>query len=210
MKKLLLPVLLASLLAVPVPVAQAAPKCTRDGAVLVARGGDVIVVGIRRKPRGQETRRDDYYACLASTGRRFRILTSRDLGDDLIERAQFTFLAGRFLGVVRSFQGGVSASQSADTFDVVKRKRVHSTRKCDGVGSGDASGAQEIAFLPRGGLAYTCNRLWIADAKGERQLEADGTDVRQVAVSDGPFAEKLYWTVFAGETETVKSLTLTP
>lgn len=201
--------LAAALLALPSPAPAAAPKrCTRGGAVLLARSGDVLVVGIRHRPRNSETRRDEYLGCLASTGRRFRLFFSRDFGDDLREHDRFAFLEGRFLGVVREFEGGVSLSQTATTYDVVRRRVARTSRRCNSVDDGDFSGPQEVAFFGRGAIAYTCRRLWVTDAKRERQLEPDNTDVRQLAVSDGPFATRLYWTVYAGEVATVKSAEL--
>jgi hypothetical protein len=197
--------------ALPAP-ASAAPSCTRGAAKQLARGGDVVVVAITRKPRNQETRRDSVYGCRARTGRRFFLFVSRDFGLDLIERDTFTILDGRHVGVIRTFEGGISESRTARTYDVVTRKRIRATTRCDRRDQGDFSGPYEVMFLRGGGIAYTCNQLWVTDAKGERQLEPEGTDVRQLAVStDGPFAQRLYWTTYAGpnaETETVRSAVL--
>jgi hypothetical protein len=209
----LLPFLaVAAVLALPSAAGAATPSCTRGGAALLARGGDVFVVSIARKPRGQETRRDSVYGCRARTGKRFFMFASRDFGLDLIERDTFTIIDGRHVGVIRNFEGGISESRTARTYDVVTRKRLRATTRCDRRDQGDFSGPYEVMFLRNGGIAYTCNQLWVTDAKGERRLEPEGTDARQLAVStDGPFAQRLYWTVYTGtdiETETVRSAVL--
>ena len=41
----------------------------------------------------------------------------RDFGLDLIERAQFEIVDGRYIGVIRQFEGGVSESLTAGTWD---------------------------------------------------------------------------------------------
>jgi len=78
------------------------------------------------------------------------------------------------------------------------------------VEQGDFSGVEDAAFLPRGGLAYECGQLRLADAKGDRQLEPPGTDVRNLGVSANArgFNARLYWLVVTGATETPKSLDL--
>ena len=58
----------AVLAALPSAASAATPSCTRGGAAPLAGGGDVVVVSIARKPRGQETRRDSVYGCRARTG----------------------------------------------------------------------------------------------------------------------------------------------
>jgi hypothetical protein len=198
------------LTAVHAPAASAASKsCVRGHATFVSGDGFVRVVRMSRHPHGSETRRDVLLACWTPTGRRFRLFTERDFGEDLIERSEWVVLAGRYLGVHRQFEGGVSESFSAQTFDVKKRKRLQSTRQCNGVSTGDASGIDDVAFLNGGGLAYSCNRLWLATAKGEVQLEPPGTVVRNLAVAlNSPYVPRLYWTVESGTTTTVKSLPL--
>ena len=72
------------------------------------------------------------------------------------------------------------------------------------------SGVEDAAFLPRGGLAYACGRLRIADSKGDRELEPPGTDVRNLAVSFNTrgFNSRLYWVVVTGNVTQEKSLDL--
>jgi hypothetical protein len=198
-------------LAVIAPTASAAaPSCSRGGAKLLAADGDVRVVSVARKPRNAESRRDLILGCRVRTGRRFVMFTSRDFGLDLIERDAFTIVGRRYIGFIRDFEGGASESQSAATFDVVTRKKLHDTQPCDAVDRGDFGGIDDAVFLPRGGIAYACNQLRIADAKGDRQLEPPGTDVRNLAVSLNAhnFNARLYWLVVTAGVEQAKSLDL--
>jgi hypothetical protein len=109
---------------------------------------------------------------------------------------------------VREFEGGVSVSRTAAVWDTVKRTRLHESTVCDETDQGDFSGVDDAAFLPRGGLAYSCGQLRIADAKGDRPLEPAG--VRNLAVSTrmNGFGPRLYWTVESGATVTPKFLDL--
>lgn len=202
---------LAGALALLAPAtASAAPSCLRGGGKLLAADGNVRVVSLARKPQNAETRRDLILGCRSTTGRRFVMFASRDFGLDLIERDRFTIVDRRYIGFIRDFEGGASESQSAATFDVVTRKKLHDTEPCDSVDQGDFGGIEDAVFLPRGGIAYACNRLRIADAKGDRELEPPGTDVRNLAVSlhSHNFNARLYWVVVAGGVEQAKTLDL--
>ena len=116
-------------------------------------------------------------------GRRFELFYSRSFGDDLIEHDDFTIVEDRYIGALRHFEGGVSESRTAATYDTFTRTKLRNSDPCDSVDTGDFSGVEDAAFLPRGGLAYACGRLRISDRLGDRQLEPPGTDVRQLAVS---------------------------
>jgi hypothetical protein len=206
-----LPLLAAALvLALAAPAHAASKSCLRDGGKLLAASGSVRVVSVKEKPSGNVTRRDRIYGCWVTTGRRFTMFESRDFGLDEIERDSFTIVDQRYAGALMDFEGGASEARSAATFDVKARKALHDTGPCDEVDSGDFSGVDDVAFLPKGGLAYSCNRLRIADSHGDRQLEPPGTDVRDLAVGDNSFGfnARLYWTVVTGMTETLKSLDL--
>lgn len=205
---LLLTALLA-VFAVLVPTAHAASKsCTRDGAALLAASGKVRIVSVKEKPRNSESRRERVYGCWTTTGRRFTLFLARDFGLDLIERDHFEIIGGRYIGAIRDFEGGVSESQTAATWDAQKHKAAHDTEPCDEVSSGDFSGVDDAVFFHNGGIAYTCfKQARIVDGKGDRELEPAGTNVTQLAVSANShnFTERLYYTV--NET-TVKSLAL--
>jgi hypothetical protein len=206
-----LPLLTAlAVLALAAPAHAASHSCLRDGAKLLAASGSVRVVSVKEKPSGNVTRRDRIFGCWVTTGRRFTMFESRDFGLDEIERDTFTIVDKRYAGVLSDFEGGASEARSAATYDVKARKALHDTAPCDEVDSGDFSGVDDVAFLLRGGLAYSCNRLRIADAHGDRELEPPGTDVRQLAVGADSFSfrARLYWTVVSGATETPKSLDL--
>lgn len=189
----------------------AAPSCLRGGASLVAAGGSVRIVSVKEKPSKNVTRQARMYGCWAPTGRRFTLLIERDFGDDLIQRTTFQIVGGRYVGAYEDFEGGVSESFSAETWDALKHVKLHDSKPCDSKDRGDASGPDDVAFLPRGALAYSCNELHIADANGDRLLEPAGTDVRNLAVTTtaNSFNARLYWLVVAGNTQTPESLELT-
>jgi hypothetical protein len=199
----------AAVLVVAAP-AGAAPSCSRGGATILASSAKTRVVSIKNTPKNAETRRDHILGCRVPTGKRFELFFSRSFGDDLIERDHFEIVGDRYIGFIRDFEGGASESQTAAVFDSFTRRKTHDSGPCDKVDQGDFSGVEDAVFLPRGGLAYECGQLRLADAKGDRQLEPPGTDVRHLAVGDNSFGfnARLYWTVVTGATETLKSLDL--
>jgi hypothetical protein len=197
-------------LALPAAAAQAAPNCSRGGGKVVAASAKVRVIAIANKPKNQESRRDHILGCRVATGKRFELFFARDFGLDLIERDDYEIVEERYIGVIRDFEGGVSESRTAATYDTFTRKKLRNSGPCDSVDTGDFSGVEDAAFLPRGGLAYACGRLRISDSKGDRELEPPGTDVRNLAVSFNTrgFNSRLYWVVVAGNATTAKSLDL--
>ena len=98
---------------------------------------------IPRKAQNSETRRDRIYGCWTSTGRRFTLFLQRDFGLDLIERADIEIVDGRYIGVIRTFEGGVSESRTAATWDAQKHAAVRNSKPCDEVSSGDFSGVEK-------------------------------------------------------------------
>jgi hypothetical protein len=197
-------------LALSAAAAQAAPNCSRGGGKVVAASAKVRVIAIANKPKNQESRRDHILGCRVATGKRFELFFARDFGLDLIERDDYEIVEERYIGVLRDFEGGVSESRTAATYDTFTRKKLRNSGPCDSVDTGDFSGVEDAAFLPRGGLAYACGRLRISDSKGDRELEPPGTDVRNLAVSFNTrgFNSRLYWVVVAGNVTTAKSLDL--
>jgi hypothetical protein len=197
-------------LALSAAAAQAAPSCSRGGGKVVAASAKVRVISIANKPHNQESRRDHIFGCRVFSGKRFELFFARDFGLDLIERDDYQIVDERYIGVIRDFEGGVSESRTAATYDTFTRKKLRDSGPCDSVDTGDFSGVEDAAFLPRGGLAYACGRLRIADAKGDRELEPPGTDVRNLAVSFNTrgFNSRLYWVVVTGNVTQEKSLDL--
>jgi hypothetical protein len=197
-------------LALSAAAAEAAPNCSRGGGKVVAASAKVRVIAIPNKPKNQESRRDHILGCRVTTGKRFELFFARDFGLDLIERDDYEIVEERYIGVIRDFEGGVSESRTAATYDTFTRKKLRNSGPCDSVDTGDFSGVEDAAFLPRGGLAYACGRLRISDSKGDRELEPPGTDVRNLAVSFNTrgFNSRLYWVVVAGNVTTTKSLDL--
>src|SRR5512133_1644028 len=173
-------------LALSAAAAQAAPSCSRGGGKVVAASAKVRVISIANKPHNQESRRDHILGCRVFSGKRFELFFARDFG------------------------GGVSESRTAATYDTFTRKKLRDSGPCDSVDTGDFSGVEDAAFLPRGGLAYACGRLRISDSKGDRELEPPGTDVRNLAVSFNTrgFNSRLYWVVVTGNVAQEKSLDL--
>src|SRR3954447_8173750 len=175
---------LIAVLAVAAPAQAAAPSCQRDGAKLLAASGNARVVSVKEKAQNSETRRERVYGCWTTTGRRFTLFLQRDFGLDLIERAHIEIVDGRYIGVIRDFEGGVSESQTAATWDAQKHVPVRNSKPCDEVSSGDFSGVEDAVFFRNGGLAYSCNgSLRISDNKGGRELEPIGAKVTQLAVA---------------------------
>jgi hypothetical protein len=197
-------------LALSASAAEAAPNCSRGGGKVVAASAKVRVISIPNKPRNQESRRDRILGCRVATGKRFELFFARDFGLDLIERDDYEIVDERYIGVIRDFEGGVSESRTAATYDTFTRKKLRNSGSCDSVDTGDFSGVEDAAFLPRGGLAYACGRLRISDSKGDRELEPPGTDVRNLAVSFNTrgFNSRLYWVVVTGNVAQEKSLDL--
>ena len=208
----LLPTALLAALLLPAAAADAkAPSCTRGGATLEQASGKVRVVSRELKTQSeQETRREAISACWAPTGKRFRIATERDFGDDLRSSTRVEIVDERYVGVVLTGEGGVSIGVRASVFDARRATRLHSSSpRCDD-DDDDFRGPDDVAFLPDGGMAFTCGPLWIFRNAAQRtatQLEPAGAGARSLglaAVSDA-FIDVLYWTLRDG---TVKSLNL--
>ncbi len=205
------PALLAALL-LPAAVADAKPpSCTRGGATLEQASGSVRVVRRGLKTNGvNETRRDGLSACWAPTGKRFRIATERDFGDDLRSSTRIEIVDERYVGVVLTGEGGVSIGVTASVFDARKAKGLHRSRKCD-ADDDDFRGPDDVVFLPKGGMAFACGPLWLfrtASQKAPTLLEPAGSGARSLGLSDGSdsFVDRLHWTLGDG---TIKSLDLT-
>jgi hypothetical protein len=193
--------LLAALvgLAVIAPSADAAaPKCTRGGAEVLATSGKTSVVSVTSRSSRQAA-----YGCWIPNGKRFQLFGNLEID----EATEWSIVGGRYIGVLRTFMGGVaSGGSAAKSWDARKRAVVHDARKCDGIvenpdeeESGTAGGPWNAMFFRGGGIAYTCaNNMisHIADAKGERLLEPNGTVVTSFALT--PSGDRLYY--MAGDT----------
>jgi len=203
---------LAAALLIPAATADAKPpSCTRGGATLEAASGKVRVVRRELKTQSrQETRREGLSACWAPTGKRFRIATEQDFGDDLRSRTHVEIVDGRYVGVVLTGEGGVSIGVTASVFDARKAQRLHRSTLCD-ADDDDFRGPDDVAFLPRGGMAFACGALYLfrtAATKTAQQLEPAGAGARSLglAANSDSFVDRLYWTLGDGS---IKSLDLT-
>ena len=176
----------------------AAPKCTRGGAKVLATSGKTSVVNITARSEAEEA-----HGCWIPTGKRFKLFGNLEID----EETEWSIVEGRYIGVLRTFMGGVGGGGSAaKSWDARKRVVVHDARKCDGIvenpdeeESGTAGGPRNAMFFHGGGIAYTCagNMIsYIADAKGERNLEPNGTVVTSFALT--PRGDRLFY--LAGET----------
>jgi hypothetical protein len=195
--------------------AKAVPSCARGGATLEQRDGGVRVLRMKAKKRSSlETRHEYVLACWAKTGKRFRISEEVDFGLDSIASTQVEIVGGRYVGVVETNEGGASLFVGARVYDGRTGRKLHTTRVCSGVDAGDFNGADDVAFLDGGGLAFACNQLLLyrkGSTKTPEVLEPPGTDVRQLAVShySNGFGQRLFWTVGDGGVgEVTKSLAL--
>jgi hypothetical protein len=208
----ILPAVLLTALLIPAAAADAkAPACTRGGATLEEASGNVRVVRRELKTNGvNETRRDGLSACWAPTGKRFRIATERDFGDDLRSSTRIEIVDERYVGVVLTGEGGVSIGVTASVFDARKAKRLHSSSpKCD-ADDDDFRGPDDAVFLPKGGMAFTCGPLWLfrnASQKTATQLEPAVAGARSLGLAHGSdsFIDRLYWSLGDG---TLRSLDL--
>jgi hypothetical protein len=207
----ILPALLAALLlGAAAAQAKAPPSCTRGGATLQDASGKVRVVRRELKTESaQETRREGVSACWAPTGKRFRIATERDFGDDLRSSTRVEIVDERYVGVVLTGEGGVSIGVTASVFDARKAKRVHRSARCD-ADDDDFRGPDDVVFLPKGGMAFACGPLWLfsnAAQSSPAMLEPAGSGARSLGLASGSdsFIDRLYWTLGDG---TLKSLDL--
>ena len=208
MTRLLLAALVAPLL-LPSAAQAKPPSCTRGGATLEEASGKVRVVRIVRKTQSaQETRREALLSCWTATGKRKQIALEQDFGEDLISHTDLQIVDQRYVGVYEVGIGGVSIGAVASVWDARKRTRVHSSANRCKNDDDDFKGPDDVAFLPRGGLAFTCGPLWLfknAKAKTATMLEPANAGARQLGVStraDGVF-DRLYWTLSDG---TIKAL----
>jgi len=199
---------LAAALLIPAATADAKPpSCTRGGATLEAASGKVRVVRRELKTQSrQETRREGLSACWAPTGKRFRIATEQDFGDDLRSRTRVEIVAGRYVGVVLTGEGGVSIGVTASVFDARRAKRLHRSTACD-ADDDDFRGPDDVVFLPRGGMAFACGALYLfrtASTATPQQLEPVTARARSLALSShsDSYIDRLYWTLGDG---TIKS-----
>jgi hypothetical protein len=189
------------------PAADAKAKsCTRGGAKLEAAAGNARVVSRELKLRRQETRRVALLACWAPTGTRKRMLVEQDVGEDLITRVRIELVDDRYVGLDVEFEGGASESTTAAVWDAKTRKRLHTSKRCDEFDQGDFSGPEDVEFLPKGGLAFSCGALWLfrrGTTKTPQELETAG--VRQVGSSQHAFGQSnlLYWTMDDGTTKSL-------
>ena len=142
-------------------------------------------------------REEAAYGCWIPTGKRFKLVA--DLGSD--EATEWSIVGGRYIGVLRTLLGGVGGGgTAAKSWDARKRTVVRTAKACDGIvedpdaeESGTAGGPVHAVFFRGGGIAYTCagNMIsHIADGKGDRLLEPNGTTVTSLAVT--PAGDRLY------------------
>ena len=209
----LIPAALLAALLLPAAVADAkAPSCTRGGFALEQASGKVRIVTRALKTESpQQTRREAVSACWAATGKRFRIATEKDFGDDLRTSTRVEIVDERYVGIVETGEGGVSIGVTAAVFDARKAKRLHSSSpRCD-ADDDDFRGPDDVVFLPKGGMAFTCGPLWLFKTGSQdtpTELEPATARARSLGLAYGSdsFIDRLYWTLGDG---TIKSRDLT-
>ena len=149
----------------------------------------------------------------APTGRRVTIVTEVDNGDDNRASTITEIVDQRYVGVRAHNEGGVSESVTARVYDARTRRLLHTSARCEQIDQGDLSGVSDVAFLEGGGLAMSCRALFVYRRATSplEQLEPEGTDVRQLAVSrfSQGFSPRLFWTVGQPDlSEVTKSIVL--
>jgi len=211
MRRILPAAALVATLLIPAATADAeAPSCTRGGATLEQASGNVRVVRRELKKTGKfQTRREALSACWAPTGKRFRIATETDHGDDLITSTDVTILEGRYVGVDILYMGGISESARAFVFDARTQKQRHNSKICE-PDTDDHTGPDDVQFLSGGGMVFICGALWIfrdAAQKAPEMLEPASALPGSLAVAgrSKAFIDRVYWTLGNG---TVKSVEL--
>jgi hypothetical protein len=211
MRRILPAAALIATLLIPAATAGAkAPSCTRGGATLEEASGNVRVVRRELEKTSKfQTRREALSACWAPTGKRFRIATESDHGDDLITSTDVTILEGRYVGVDILYMGGISESARALVFDARKQKQLHHSRVCE-PDTDDHTGPDDVQFLSGGGMVFICGALWIfrdAAQKAPEMLEPASSLPGSLAVAgrSKAFIDRVYWTLGDG---TVKSVEL--
>ena len=187
---------LVALFAIASP-AQAAPKsCQREGATLLAASGKSACR--QRQGEGPELRdppraplrlldhdRPPLHALPAA---RLRPRPDRARHIEIVD--------GRYIGIIRDFEGGVSESQTAGDLGRSKHVAVRNSKPCDEVSSGDFSGVEDAVFFRNGGLAYSCNgslRSPTATATASSSRRREGLQLAVAANARG-FGARLYYT----------------
>ena len=175
--------------------AAATKRC--GGRVLAASGNtSVVVITPKAKKKSAVVPKDHVYGCYA--GRTFALFTT--YVDD--ETNRWTIVGGRYIGDLRTLEGGVQGQGVANTWDARKRVALYGSDGCNNVPldpDNDETyyGPDAAVFFNGGGMAYTCRGAsHIVDAKGDRLLEPAGTEVTGLAVTPG--GDRLYY--LAGDT----------
>jgi hypothetical protein len=197
------------------PAAGAATKhhrpasCTRGGAALEAAQGKVRIVRRARHVTRPTTRDEQLLTCWAPTGKRSLLVEELDIGDDLSTSSDVEVVDGRYAGVITEAAGGVTVSMSASVRDAKTGRLVHEADNCEE--GAVLSGPADAAFLPHGGLAYTCDdgSLHVYRRAGSKTAELPeplkGNRSLAVVRHSRSFGPVLYWTRADG---TAGSLTL--
>jgi hypothetical protein len=184
-------------------------RCLRRGETLVQRAGHVRILHRGLPLRPYTTRRYALLSCWAPTGRRTRIAMVEEFYLDLIVEERVEVMSGRYVGAELRTFAGPSEHVDAIVVDARRSRRVHDASTCRHPPSIRWEGPTMVAFLPHGGLAYTCDGLFVYPRAGStrlQQIEPAGSHPSQLAVSPASDQElhtaRLYWTTGARGTET--------
>ena len=165
-------------------------NCLRGGATQVAASETVRVVRVSQRRDKFETKRDRLLGCRTSNGRRFLLRVEVDQPDDFFQSSSFQIIEDRFIGAIFDETGAISEYRSAAVWDSRSRRRLRTSSGC-----ASNPGVHEVAFLPLGGLAYSCDALYLANAGGQRQLEPATSIAHDLAAAVTTFTYRLYWSV---------------
>ncbi|HET8948958.1 MAG TPA: hypothetical protein VFN44_00565 [Solirubrobacteraceae bacterium] len=203
---------LVAAILIPAATADAkAPSCTRGGAKLEQADGDIRIVSrVLKKTSKFQTRKEGISACWVPTGKRIRIATEIDHGEDLLTSTSISILEGRYVGVNILYLGGISERTRALVFDAKKQAKLHDTKICE-PDTDDHTGPEDVEFLQKGGMVFVCGALWMfrdAAQKTPTMLEPASALPVALAVSrrSMSYVDVIYWTTL--DDGTAKSLSL--
>jgi hypothetical protein len=185
-----------------------ARSCLRGGAELELAAGHVRVVRVAAEvDRAHGVRRHEkLVSCWQPTGRRRLVSDEFDTGSETAT-TRVEIVDRRFVGVFRSSAGDFALHTSAAVYDARSGRRLHRSARCDSVVTGDGNRGPELAvFLPSGGMAFSCDGLYMYARRGcgLRQIEPPGTQIGALATAHRP-DPVLFWTVIASDGETANA-----
>src|SRR5262249_11322334 len=110
--------------------AHAAAKKSCGGKILAASGDTSVVSITPKKGKNGDAPKDSVYGCWIPAGKKFALFTTY-LED---ETNIWTIVGGRYIGDLRTLEGGVQGQGVANTWDARKRVKLYGSDGCSAVG----------------------------------------------------------------------------